>query len=108
MTEPRFPAVDRLRAQLRADLMRAAQANPRARSRRRRRLLAVAVAALLATPASLAVAGVFDSPEVAYECPEAQQITGRDGVAGAPAEGPGQPARVAPEPARPARDNPCD
>ncbi len=108
MTESRFPAIDRLREELRADLMRAAQANPRARSRRRRRLLAVAVAALLATPASLAVAGVFDSPEVAYECPAAQQVNGRDAVAGAPAEGPGQPARVAPEPERPAPDNPCD
>ena len=108
MTETRFPAVDRLRAQLRADLMRAAQANPHARSRRRRRLLVVAVAALLATPASLAAAGVFDSHEVAYECPEAQQQVGRDAVAGAPAEGPGQPERVAPEPERPAPENPCD
>jgi len=108
MTETRFPAIDRLRAQLRADLMHAAQANPRARSRRRRRLVAVAVAALLATPASLAVAGVFDSPEVAYECPEAQQVNGPGAVAGAPVEGPGKPAQVAPEPTRPAPDDPCD
>jgi hypothetical protein len=108
MTETRFPAVDRLRAQLRADLIRAAQANPRARSRRRRRLLVAAVAALLATPASLAAAGVFDSPEVAYECPEAQQLNARDAVAGAPAQGPGRPARVAPEPERPAPESPCD
>jgi len=108
MTETRFPAIDRLRAQLRADLMRAAEANPHARPRRRRRLLAVAVAAMLATPASLAAAGVFDSPEVAYECPAAQQLNGRDGVAGAPVEGPGQPQRVAPEPERPAPENPCD
>ena len=108
MTETRFPAVDRLRSQLRADLMRAARANPHARSRRRRRLLVVAVAALVATPASLAAAGVFDSPEVAYECPEAQQLDARDAVAGAPAEGPGQPERVAPEPKRPAPENPCD
>jgi hypothetical protein len=108
MTEPRFPAVDRLRAQLRSDLMRAARANPHARSRRRRRLLVVAVAAVVATPASLAAAGVFDSPEVAYECPEAQQLNSRDTVTGAPAEGPGQPAQVAPEPERPAPENPCD
>jgi hypothetical protein len=108
MTETRFPAVDRLRAQLRADLMRAAQANPHARSRRRRRLLVVAVAALLATPASLAAAGAFDSDGVDYECPEAQQLNGRGAVVGAPAEGPGQPQQVAPEPARPAPDNPCD
>jgi hypothetical protein len=108
MTETRFPAVDRLRAQLRADLMRAARANPHARSRRPRRLVVVAVAALLATPASLAAAGVFDSPEVAYECPEARQLNARDAVAGAPAEGPGQPERVAPEPERPAPENPCD
>jgi hypothetical protein len=108
MTETRFPAVDRLRAQLRADLMRAAQANPHARSRRRRRLLVVAVAAVVATPASLAAAGVFDSPEVAYECPEVQQLNARDAVAGAPAEGPGQPERVAPEPERPAPESPCD
>ena len=65
MTQTRFPAVDRLQAQLRADLMRAARANPHARSRRRRRLLVVAVSVLLATPASLAAAGVFDSPDVA-------------------------------------------
>jgi len=108
MTETRFPAVDRLQAELRADLMRAARANPHARPRRRRRLVVVAVAALVATPASLAAAGVFDSPEVAYECPEAQQLNVRDAVAGAPAEGPGQPQRVAPEPARPAPENPCD
>ena len=107
MTETRFPAVDRLQAQLRADLMRAARANPHARSRRRRRLLVVAVSVLLATPASLAAAGVFDSPDVAYECPEAQQLNARDAVAGAPAEGPGRPERVAPEPERPAPENPC-
>ena len=108
MTETRFPAVDRLRAELRADLMRAARAHPHARSPRRRRWLAVAVAAVLATPASLAAAGVFDSPEVAYECPEAQQLSGRDAVAGAPVEGPGRPERAAPEPERPAPENPCD
>ena len=62
---------------------------------------------LLATPASLAAAGVFDSPDVAYECPEAQQLNARDAVAGAPAEGPGRPERVAPEPERPAPENPC-
>ena len=107
MTDARFPAVDRLRQELRADLMRAARANPHARSRRRR-LLVVAVAALLATPASLAAAGAFDSDGVDYECPEAQQLNGRGAVVGAPAEGPGQPQQVAPEPARPAPDNPCD
>jgi hypothetical protein len=107
MTKTRFPAVDRLREQLRADLMRAAQANPHARPRRRRRLLVLAIAALLATPASLAAAGVFDSPEVAYECPEARQLNAPGAVAGAPAEGPGQPERVSPEPERPAPENPC-
>jgi hypothetical protein len=107
MTEARFPAVDRLREELRADLMRAARGNPRARSRRRR-LLVLAVAAVLATPASLAAAGVFDSNGVDYECPEAQPINTRGAVVGAPAEGPGQPQQVAPEPARPAPDNPCD
>jgi hypothetical protein len=107
MTETRFPAVDRLRAQLRADLMRAARANPRARPRRRR-VLVVAVAALLAAPASLAAAGVFDSPKVTYECRAAQQQVGPDAVAGAPAEGPGQPERVTPEPVRPAPEKPCD
>jgi hypothetical protein len=68
----------------------------------------VAVAALLATPASLAAAGAFDSGGVDYECPEARQLTGPGAVAGAPVEGPGQPRQVAPEPARPAPDNPCD
>ena len=107
MTEARYPAVDRLRQELRADLMRAARANPHARSRRRR-LIVLAVAAALATPASLAAAGAFDSDRVDYECPEARQLDGRGAVAGAPAEGPGRPQQVAPEPARPAPDNPCD
>jgi hypothetical protein len=106
MTEARFPAVDRLRQELRADLMRAARAKPRARSRRRR-LLVVAVAALMATPASLAAAGAFDSDRVDYECPEARKLNGRDAVVGAPVQGPGKP-RVTPEPARPAPNNPCD
>ena len=108
MTESRFPAVARLREELRVDLMRAVQANPHTRSRRRRRLLVVAVAALLATPASLAAAGVFDSSGVDYECPAAQQPNDRGAVIGAPAEGPGQPASVEPEPGRSAPDNPCE
>jgi hypothetical protein len=108
MTESRFPAVARLREELRADLMGAVRANPHARSRRRRRLLVVAVTALLATPASLAAAGVFDSSGVEYECPAAQPPDGRGAVVGAPAEGPGQPARVEPEPERSAPANPCE
>jgi hypothetical protein len=99
-----FPAVDRVREDLRADLMRAARAHPRTRSRRRRRLLVLSIAALVATPASLAAAGVFDPAEVTYECPDSQP---RNAVAGAPVEGPGQPAQVAPEPEGPAPSNGC-
>jgi hypothetical protein len=72
--ERRFPAVEQLRDDLRANLLRAAGANPGARSRlsRRQRVGALAVVAVLALPGGLAVAGVFDSPEVEYECPRAE------------------------------------
>jgi hypothetical protein len=109
--ETRFPAVDRLRETLRADLMRAARTNARPRFRffRRRRVIAVVVVLLAVIPAALAGAGVFDSPDnIEYECPEAEkQHEGSKVVVGAPVEGPGAPGSVEPEgPTQP--EDPCD
>jgi len=109
--ETRFPAVDRLRETLRADLMRAARTNPRAGSRffRRRRVMAVVVVLLALIPAALAGAGVFDSPaDVEYECPEAEkQHEDSKVVVGAPVEGPDAPGSVeGEEPTQP--EDPCD
>jgi hypothetical protein len=110
LDETRFPAVDRLRETLRADLMRAARTNPRMRPRffRRRRVMAVVVALLAVTPAALAGAGVFDSPDnIEYECSEKKQHEDSKVVVGAPVEGPGAPGSVRPEaPTQP--EDPCD
>ncbi len=107
----RFPAVDRLRETLRADLMRAARTNPRARSRffRRRRVIAVVVVLLAVIPAALAGAGVFDSSaDVEYECPEAEkQHEDSKVVVGAPVEGPDAPESVVQE-ERGQPEDPCD
>lgn len=110
--EARFPAVDRLREELRADLMRAARANPRARSRffRRRGIVAVAVVSLVAAPAALAGAGVFgSSAEVEYECAEAEELHEDSEVQpGAPAEGPEAPGPVVQEEPTRAPEHPCE
>jgi len=108
--ETRFPAVDRLRETLRIDLMRAARTNPHSRTRffRRRRVMAVVVVLLAVTPAALAGAGVFDSPdEVEYECAEAEkEHEDLKVVVGAPIEGPDAPKSVVPEkPGQP--EDPC-
>ena len=108
--ETRFPAVDRLREELRADLMRAARANPRARFFRRRGVVAVAVVSLVAAPAALAGAGVFgSSADIEYECAAAEELhEDSEVVLGAPAEGPDAPKSVvAEEPTRTPED-PCD
>ena len=109
--ETRFPAVDRLRETLRADLMRAVRTNHRAQSRffRRRRMIAVVVVLLVLIPAALAAAGVFDSSaDVEYECSEAEkQHDDSKVVVGAPVEGPGAPGSVRQEaPTQP--EDPCD
>jgi hypothetical protein len=105
-----FPAVDRLRETMHADLMRAARTNPRARLPffRGRRLMAVVVVVLAITPAALVGAGVFDSPdEVEYECAKAErEHKGSKVVVGAPVEGPDAPKSVVQEKSgRP--DDPC-
>ena len=109
--ETRFPAVDRLRETLRADLMRAARTNPSPRPRffRRRRVIAVVVVLLALIPAALAGAGVFDShPDVKYECPEAEkQHDDSKLVVGAPVKGPDAPDSVEQEKPREPED-PCD
>jgi hypothetical protein len=108
--ETRFPAVDRLREELRADLMRAARANPRPRFFRRRGVVAVAVVSLVAAPAALAGAGVFgSSADVEYECAEAEELhEDAELVLGAPAEGPDAPESVVQEEPTRAPEDPCD
>jgi hypothetical protein len=104
--EQQFPAVEQLRGELRANMLRAAEANPGARPRlsRRRRVGALAAVALLALPGGLAVAGAFDSPEVEYECPAAEPPPGTEVEAGVPVGGGGT---VAEEPPGAVPANPC-
>ena len=108
MTQTRFPAVDRLQAQLRADLC-----VPPAQTRTRGPGDGGGCWWWWQSPSCWPrrrvwpPPGMFDSPDVAYECPEAQQLNARDAVASAPAEDPRRPERVAPEPERQAPENPC-
>jgi len=109
--EERFPAVDQLRERLRSDLLSAARANPAARTRftRRQRLAGLAVVALMAAPAGLAVAGVFSSAEIEYECPAAEKLhEGSKLELGAPVEGPGAAGPVVEEELTAPPENPCD
>jgi hypothetical protein len=110
--ETRFPAVERLRDELRADLLHAARANPRVRPPffRRRAVLAVGVLSLVATPAALAGAGVFDSSaDIEYECAEAEKLLEDSELAlGPPVEGPGAPGSVVEEERAAPPANPCD
>jgi hypothetical protein len=57
----------------RADLLRAVRGHPDARSRltRRQRAGVLAAIGVVIVPGGLAVAELFDSPEVEYECPSA-------------------------------------
>ncbi|HWM09396.1 MAG TPA: hypothetical protein VNO82_08625 [Solirubrobacteraceae bacterium] len=105
--DARHPVVDRLKGQLRDDLMRAVAESGRRPSRRiRRRVVAAAVMAVVAMPAGLAAAGVFQSPDVEFECPQAAEPTAEPSVALAPAEGPdGVDPAIEPD-GPPA--NPCD
>lgn len=102
--ERQFPAVERLRDELRADLLRAVRANPGARSRlsRRQRVGALAAVAVLAVPGGLAAAGAFDSAEIEYECPAAELPQTPE--LGVPVEGGGS---VAVEPPGAVPENPC-
>jgi hypothetical protein len=110
--DEQFPAVDRLRAELRADLVRAARANPgvRARFSRRGRLAAVAVVAVIAAPAGLAGAGVFtpSATRIEYECPAAEKPHKGGVELGLPVDGPGAPDSVVEEPANVLPENLCD
>ena len=102
--EQQFPAVEHLRAELRANLLRAAEANPGARPRisRRMRVGALAAVAVLAVPGGLAVGGVFDSTEIEYECPAAELPPGIE--LGVPVDGSGP---VVVEPPGSVPENPC-
>jgi hypothetical protein len=108
--DEQFPAVGRLRTELRADLVRAARAHPGVRSRlfRRRPVAALAVVAVMAAPAGLAGAGVFSSSGIEYECRAAEKLhQGSEIEVGVPAEGPGAADPVVEElPAPP--ESPCD
>ena len=110
--ETPFPAVERLRDELRADLLRAARANPRVRPPffRRRAVLAVAAVSLVAAPAALAGAGVFgSSADIEYECAEAEKLHEDSELAlGPPVDGPGAPESVVDEERAAPPDNPCD
>jgi hypothetical protein len=108
--DERFSAMDRLGAELRAELLRAARAHSRARARRLRRLrLAALAAALTAATAGLAVAGVGTGSDVDYECPAAKKQHEGSGVeVGAPVVGPGAPESVAEEEPAVNPGDPCD
>ncbi|MGH2698189.1 MAG: hypothetical protein ACRDJL_03180, partial [Actinomycetota bacterium] len=103
-------AMDRLRAKLRSELLRAARAHSRARTRRLRRLrLAALAAALTAATAGLAVAAVGPGADVDYECPAAErQHEGSEIEVGPPVVGPGAPETVEPEEPGVNPGNPCD
>jgi hypothetical protein len=113
-----FPAVAQIRDALRADLMRAARANPGMRSRLigRRRLAMLTAAALVVAPAGLAGAGAFDSSDarLEFECPAAKKLFEKlhgpvaDVVLGAPAEGPGAVDAAIEDPSETSPENPCD
>jgi hypothetical protein len=107
-TERQFPAVEQLRDEFRANLLRAVRANPGARSRlsRGQRVGALAAVAVLAVPGGLAVAGVFESPEaeIEYECPRAEPPPGTEVELGVPVES-GEPVVVEP-PGMP--EDPCE
>jgi hypothetical protein len=86
--DQQFPAVEQLRDDLRANLLRAVRANPGARSRlsRRQRVGVLAAIGLVAVPGGMAVAGVFDSPDVNHECPSAAPPRDAEVRAGVPVD----------------------
>jgi hypothetical protein len=84
--EQHYPAVEQLRDALRADLLRAVRVHPEARPglSRRQRVGVLAAIGVVAVPGGMAVANVFDSPDVEYECPSAEP--GADVAVGVPVE----------------------
>jgi hypothetical protein len=107
-----FPAVDRVAAELRGDLVRAARAHAAARPRllsRRGIIGSIVAVGLVGAPAGLAASGVFsaDPVPITFECADAKaELESLDTVAGAPTVGPGAPGAVVEEPSgTPA--NPC-
>jgi hypothetical protein len=86
--ERQFPALEQLRDDLRANLLRVIRAHPRTRSRlsRRQRVGVLAATGLLVVPGGMAVAGVFDSPDVEYECPSAEPPRDAEVRAGVPVD----------------------
>jgi hypothetical protein len=103
--EQRFPAVEHLRDALRVNLLRAVRANPgiRARLSRRQRVGVLAAIGLVAVPTGMAVANAIESPEIEYECPNAEPPPDADVSAGVPVdsaapvvEGPNETSPVSP------------
>jgi hypothetical protein len=86
--ERQFPAVEQLRDALRANLLRAVHAHPGARFplSRRQRVGVLATIGVLAVPGGMAVAAVFDSPEVDYECPRAEPPQDAEVATGVPVD----------------------
>ena len=86
--ERQFPAVEQLRDDLRANLLSAVRAHAGARFRlsRRQRVGALAAIAVVAIPGGMAVAGVFDSADVDYECPSAEPPRDAEVRAGVPVD----------------------
>jgi hypothetical protein len=86
--ERHYPAVEQLRDALRADLLRAVRVHPHARPRlsRRQRVGVLAAIGVVAVPGGMAVAKVFDSPDVEYECPSAEPNPGAEVAAGVPVD----------------------
>ena len=105
--ERQFPAVEQLRDELRANLLRAVRAHPGSRSRlsRRQRVGVFAAIAVVAVPGGMAVAGVFDSPEVEYECPSAEPPRDAEVRAGVPVD---SVAPVVEESRGTAQGSPCE
>jgi hypothetical protein len=105
--EQQFPAVEQLRDALRANLLRAVRAHPGTRSRlsRRQRVGVLAAIGLVAVPGGMAVAAVFDSPEVEYECPNAEPPRDAEVRAGVPV---GSVAPVVEESPRTVPVSPCE
>jgi hypothetical protein len=103
--EQQYPAVERLREDLRANLLRAARghAGSRIRLSRRQRVGVLAAIGVLVVPGGMAVARALDSPEVEYECPSAS-LPGEVRV-GVPVN---SFTPVATEPPGPMPENPCE
>jgi hypothetical protein len=103
-----YPAVEQLRAALRANLLRAAHTSPRARLRlsRRQRVGVLAAIGLATIPGGIALAELIDPPpEGELQCPGGEPPPDADFQVGVPADR-GKPVVV--EPIETLPMNPCE